>query len=366
MIAGTSTGGIIACGLSHPGKALSADTLAKFYKEHGSRIFDSPWASLGGVIDERYSAESLEQTIRTLLSGNLSDVTRNDLLVTSYEIERRLPFIFKSWKARGFELLPPELASSNDFQIADVARATSAAPTFFKPARINNADGKPFTLIDGGVYANNPAMAAYVAARRLYPLAEEYVIVSLGTGELVKPFPYDKAKDWGFFGWARPLLDIMFDGVSSTTNYELEQLLPEVSLHRFQTSLGTASEEMDNVTPENLLELITAGENTSKRFETQIATVMTLLRQPMTSRADLGYPRQGSNAPAPAVMANPGITTEVKRVIPSGPSDGGTGELAIKGIGTAAGATAGFAVGGPVGAVIGAGVGFLAGKTFTS
>jgi hypothetical protein len=62
-----------------------------------------------------------------------------------------------------------------------VARAATAAPTYFTPAHIRTlpAAELPYSLIDGGVFANNPALCAYAAARRLYPRARRFTIVDM-------------------------------------------------------------------------------------------------------------------------------------------------------------------------------------------
>ena len=177
-------------------------------------------------MDEKYPTGPLERALAERLSGLLSQVDIADLLVTAYEIERRNPFFFKSWRARGLELDPGETAASRDFRLVDVARATSAAPTYFEPAAVRAQNGTAYACIDGGVFANNPALCAYAAARRLYPKADSYLIVSLGTGQLERPIPLGRAKDWGLVGWARPLLGVIFDGVSDTVEYQLDQLAP--------------------------------------------------------------------------------------------------------------------------------------------
>ena len=43
----------------------------------------------------------------------------------------------------------------------EVARATSAAPTYFEPLKLET-QGPPdyWAFVDGGVFANNPAMCA--------------------------------------------------------------------------------------------------------------------------------------------------------------------------------------------------------------
>ena len=165
------------------------------------------------------------------------------LLVTGYEIRLRQPWFFRSDRAR--------LDANYDFPLWEVARATSAAPTYFPPARLGN--GK-WTLIDGGTYANNPALCVYAEVRERNPEAET-LLVSLGTGRHAQAIRYRP----GLLGWAKPILDVVFDGVSRTTEYQLEQLLPPVRgvqrYYRFQTDLADSEDEMDNIFPANLRRL---------------------------------------------------------------------------------------------------------------
>jgi predicted acylesterase/phospholipase RssA len=293
MLSGTSTGGILACALA---QGISADKLCGFYRTKGPSIFQSQFGALGGVAGELYDATNLVSAVKSVLKGKLSQVEK-DLLITSYNIEARQPHFFKSWKARGYELGANETSQQNNFQITDVARCTSAAPTFFSPALVKNEAGRSFPLIDGGVFANNPAMCAYVAARRLYPKATEYVVVSLGTGSLVKPVKYSDATSFGLAGWLRPLLDIMFDGVASTTEYELSQL--GITQYRFQTSLDGASEAMDDATEGNLNNLQKVAKETISKNQKDMDGLVKRLMEKVSPLSDLGYPKQ-TDKPKPA------------------------------------------------------------------
>ena len=78
------------------------------------------------------------------------------------------------------------------------------------------------------------------------------MIASLGTGSHTRPLPYDEVKGWGALAWARPILDVVFDGVADTTDFEL---LPEHSYVRFQTDLLHASDNLDDATEANLAAL---------------------------------------------------------------------------------------------------------------
>lgn len=222
LIAGTSTGGILALGLTVRGEngapKYRAQELVELYEREGRNIFNrSTWHRLracGNAVEEKYSADGIRSVLeRKFGNARLKDALA-DLLVPSYEIERRMPFFFRSRMARE--------KTEYDYEIRDVALATSAAPTYFEPHRIvvNQDPLDYYALIDGGVFANNPAMCAYAEAKAQDPRAD-VLLVSFGTGELVRPIFYDEAKDWGLINWAQPILGTVFDGVSDTVDYQL-------------------------------------------------------------------------------------------------------------------------------------------------
>lgn len=261
LVAGTSTGGILALGLAipkTPGAPLyPAQDLAKMYECEGCRIFSrSPVRTLlacGNVTLKKYSAHGIEQVLENYFGdARLRDAV-TDVLVTSYEIERRFPFFFKSRNAR--------TRPDYDFPARNVARATSAAPTYFEPMKLlTGTTDHHYTLIDGGVFANNPAACALVEARTTHPDESGFLIVSLGTGSLMRALPLDMTRYWGVALWAKPLLDIVFDGVSSTVDYQLRQLVPDKPgersfYYRFQVELNGQNHSLDNASPANITAL---------------------------------------------------------------------------------------------------------------
>lgn len=255
LIAGTSTGGLIACALTVPDKAghpkISAQELVHFYEDKGPEIFARSFfhtlATLGGWSGEKYPHSPFERELIHLFgSAALSDAIV-PLLIPAYEIERRFPFFFKSHRAKS--------DSSYDFPLWQVVRATTAAPTYFTPAKVTSKAGHSYALIDGGTFANNPAMCAYVEAQATFEQKKEIIVVSLGTGRQETPIPYQQAKDWGKIGWALPLLDVMMDGVSDTVDYQLIQLLGSERYYRFQADLTIAGDDMDDASPLNIQKL---------------------------------------------------------------------------------------------------------------
>ena len=134
----------------------------------------------------------------------------------------------------------------------EVARATSAAPTYFEPANLEWAS-ESHTLIDGGVFINSPSVSAYAEARKLFP-EDEIAMLSIGTGELTRAIPYEAAKTWGSALWVMSLLDCMFDGASKAADHQMHLFLGE-NYVRLQTPLNYASDDMDDASQGNIRNL---------------------------------------------------------------------------------------------------------------
>jgi uncharacterized protein len=233
LIAGTSTGAIIACALARP-NAMSATRIAAAYERDGPRIFDRSLikviTSVGGLADERYDARGLVDSLRRHLGDTRLADASTGLLLTAYDLESRRALQLRSGR--------------DDVSMVDAAHASSAAPTYFEPVRLGDR-----TLVDGGVFATNPAMCAYAETA-----GDLEVLVSLGTGEHTRPLPYEQVKDWGKLEWARPVLDVVFDGTADAVDFQLESLLG-AGYVRLQTPLDEASDELDDASPENLAAL---------------------------------------------------------------------------------------------------------------
>ena len=254
IIAGTSTGGILALALSKPRDnnaiepEFTATALIDLYENKGEIIFPkSALRKIGQAMEERYPAKGLETLLDQYFGQTRLKDALTEIIITSYDIENRAAFFFRSKNARN-----PVLEKDYDYPMKAVARATSAAPTYFEPNKIEKSDGNGYwALVDGGVFANNPAMCAYVEALQVNPTAD-ICMVSLGTGQATHGISYDQAKGWGLVQWARPILDVVFDGVNDTIHYQLDKLLTKWKYYRFQVELQNVNEAMDDVKPENI------------------------------------------------------------------------------------------------------------------
>jgi patatin-like phospholipase/acyl hydrolase len=237
LVAGTSTGAIIACALTRP-DPLPAAEIARIYVEEGPEIFDPSLlktiTSAGGYLDERYDDAGLVASLERHLGGvDLADA-EPDVLLTVYDLEARESLF---------------LDRETGMSMVDAAHASSAAPSYFEPVRVGD-----LTLVDGGVFAINPAMCAYA-------LAEEPVelLVSLGTGLHTRRLPYETVRDWGRLEWARPILDVVFDATADAIDLQLPALIGDAYV-RLQTPLYEASDDLDDASPENLAALAREAE----------------------------------------------------------------------------------------------------------
>jgi uncharacterized protein len=212
------------------------------YEEEGPKIFDrSVWQrirSAEGLLDEKYDAGALDRALERFLADKRLSESRPDLVVPAYDMSEPGPYFFKSRKARE--------DASEDFPLSVVARATSAAPTYFEPLPVG-----PRALIDGGVFAVNPAMSAFAEVMRFQPTAE-VLLLSLGTGERTRKRTFADVDDWGLVEWARPILDVVFDGQSDAVHYQLTHALEDGRYWRMQVELDLASDDLDDSSSGNL------------------------------------------------------------------------------------------------------------------
>jgi len=260
LIAGTSTGGLLALGLTKPSPGdptlpqHSAADLHRLYVNEGEKIFHAPilhkLKSLGNLSNEKYPSTGIEQTLRTYFGACMLREVLTDVVITSYDIQHRRAWFFRSAHAKQNPIY--------DFPMAQVGRATSAAPTFFEPALVEKG-GRTFSLVDGGVFANNPSLCAYADVINMGIDPATIMMVSLGTGtpsdQSAMGYPHDQAKQWGLVGWAVPLLSIVMDSLSDTVEYQLGRILPPERYFRLQVRLTWANENLDDISQRNLAAL---------------------------------------------------------------------------------------------------------------
>ena len=245
---------------------MTAEELLGLYKDRGSTIFSrsrfrrirEAMFNPRSIVQEKYDADALEAELdRHIGSATLAEALTH-VMITAYDIDaRRTVFLTNTRRPGGKE--------PDDYFFREAARATSAAPTYFEPAQVKNLTQKRTeTLVDGGVFANDPATCAYVEALKMGCAPENVTVVSIGTGYQNRRFPFTEAKDWGPLQWINPgngapIISILMHGQADSSVYHLNVLLnlPDrpKRFFRFDAELAIGNDEMDDASATNILAL---------------------------------------------------------------------------------------------------------------
>src|SRR3990172_1790796 len=216
LVAGTSTGGILALAIA---KGVDLNLVRQLYESKGKDVFDDSFLDnvldLATVIGAEYSNKKLAVEIKKVVgeTTTLGQLKRH-VLVTTFDLDNKDPDPAKrTWKPKIFHNVPGQ---DNDASVPAYKAAlyTSAAPTFFPVV-----DG----YVDGGVYANNPSMCAVAQSQDVRnafrPELDDIVVLSLGTGTSLT---YIKGENlnWGYAQWVKPLISLMMDGVNGISHYQ--------------------------------------------------------------------------------------------------------------------------------------------------
>jgi predicted acylesterase/phospholipase RssA len=297
MVAGTSTGGLITAMLTSPGKdnrpIFSAKDINEFYLENGPYIFPRKQAGpltqlatvTGLVMGPKYDGKFLHSKIQSLLNETRLSQTLTDIVIPTFDVKYLQPTIFSSYEAKSDKL--------KDALISDICISTSAAPTYFPAHYFETKDDKgtkrEFHLVDGGVAANNPTMAAMTAITKeiilenssFFPIKPldygRFLIISLGTGSSKQAEKYTafECAKWGVLRWLyhggfTPLIDLFShasaDMVDIHASVLFKALQTEKHYLRIQDdSLVGDLSSVDVTTKENMESLINIGNELLKK-----------------------------------------------------------------------------------------------------
>jgi len=234
LLAGTSTGGLIALGLA---RGLTPAQLVSLYVSYGPEIFRrSAWRAvigLDGLVRARYPIDHLRRVLFAYFGEKrLRDLDRR-VLISAFQLDAGGQGL-RGWKAKFFHNFPENGGGDLEQEVLDVALSTSVAPTYFPSHK---------GFIDGGVVAGNPSMAAL--AQVLDPRIPdgergalgEIWLLSLGTGTVGKSVP-GADHDWGQLVWAwNGIVDILLDGSVGVPDYQCRQILGENRYWRLSPAL---------------------------------------------------------------------------------------------------------------------------------
>jgi len=254
LLAGTSTGSILACAVA---VGIPAAKILDMYENRGrevfpataSRLWDRAWRTFQqGVSAPKYNDNGIREVLIDVFGdARLGDLPPSPvLIVPTYNTLTRQAVVIKS-NSSEFKSLP----------LWEVAKASSAAPVYFPAhiARIHDADAP---LIDGGVVANNPTNCAIAEGVKLCKNQSKatslanFIVGSFGTGQATRQISIREAREWGGLEWVLPVIDVLMDGASDAVHYVSSQLLTKKNYIRLQTELSEAYDDMDNASKTNI------------------------------------------------------------------------------------------------------------------
>ena len=267
LIAGTSTGSILGAAIAIGQKS---EDIIELYRRRGKSIF--PYTSLFslqrlqliwqyGFSAPKFSDEGLIDALKKEFGDTkLCDInTLPRLLITAYDTISRQTIVFKSWqKYKTWANIP----------LWEACLCSASAPTFF-PAHLLQTSDQTYSLIDGGVGANNPSACAVAEALKLgYPISE-IAVLSIGTGNATNPISFSKVRGWGVIQWIWKgrLIEVLFDASGDVNDYITRQVMSPPELedqpsNRYLRLQPTITKDViDDATDENMEQLITVAKN---------------------------------------------------------------------------------------------------------
>jgi len=245
FMVGTSTGGIIVSGLATPGEngtpKWSAEDLIVQYQALSKSAFFVPWPhrvlTVNGFVGAKLESDRLDLILRE----HYGDVRMSQLLtavtIPSFDLEDNEPELFRSRALAGSGLM--------DYWASDVISGITAAPVYFRPAKLSDVTGgRPRTISDASIFENNPVLLGLHEALALYP-NHRSVVVSIGTGNPRGFTEAYTARYWGVFQWAKVLLPVAFKGHSVISDWNMRRLQsspnsPVLAYYRFNQDLDSS------------------------------------------------------------------------------------------------------------------------------
>lgn len=220
LFAGTSTGAMLAVALA---AGFEPADISRIYVERGAEVFSEDlWdlTDIDRLVRADYRSKNLKRALDDLFGTRTLGELERKVIVSAFDLDSGLVTAegVRSWKPKFFHNFEEEGSADGDELIVDVLMRSCAAPTYFPVYQ---------GYIDGGVVANNPSMCALAQALHADTggqHASYIALLSLGTG--ANPRYLETVDgDWGYVQWAKPLLNIVFEGGSGIAHYECRQIL---------------------------------------------------------------------------------------------------------------------------------------------
>jgi patatin-like phospholipase/acyl hydrolase len=237
------------------GAGYSAADLLDLYVQRGGEIFPP----LGGVRlwlrDKRhytrylYDRGALQRVLQDKLGNRLFGDSQVRLCIPAFEGAHSEVFVFKTPHHRDYRIDRFE-------RMVHVALATAAAPTYFRPLEHGG-----YTLVDGGVWANNPIMLAVIEALICFDITREQIdVLSLGCGDDRYVVSQSQIVKGGLWHWKQIMEGAMRLQSLAATN-QARLLLGPPAVRRFDAPTFEPKLRMDDWR-RSVRELVPAAEQT--------------------------------------------------------------------------------------------------------
>ena len=265
LFVGTSTGSIVAAALAADGqanKSLKPVDIVALYQAEGKEMFTPqfPHVAIAQLVEGKYKQEAKGAVLQRILGDLTMGAINRNLLTNFYNVGNGPGAIFPNG---GPFYRSIDDDSYQSVPIWQAVNASSSAPFYFDPSPLT-VGGLPMMGVDGGLFANNPAMCAYVEAKKMWGDCE-IVLASFGCGHTSLQYP--GRKHWGLNEWASlndgmPMLEAMFDGQSDTVSHQLARILDEDHFFRFDFDLDPYGKiPLDGTDPDQLATIIKAADD---------------------------------------------------------------------------------------------------------
>jgi uncharacterized protein len=259
LIAGTSTGGILALGL---GFRIAAEKIMEFYRDMGPTIFPAT-GRLGirgffrQLVGTKYSHAVLRAALVQVLGDRKLGESKSRLIIPTYDAVRGRIFVLKTAHH-------PRFQYDVNAPAVDVALATSAAPTYFAASPFPAHVGSSF--VDGGVWANNPVLAAVVEAVTFLNVPMDQIDV-LSIGTTGAPFNIADNRDAGIIRWNVGMINLMFEAQAEAALQQAKLLLKD-RVFRIDVTTNPGEFSLDQATPDKIEHLMNLGRGEAVKRQT--------------------------------------------------------------------------------------------------
>ena len=232
----------------------------RFYETRGPQIFPAG-GGIGGWVRllrnlgrPKFSQHALRDAIKQVVGDRPLAEAKTRLVIPAYDAEMGRVYLFKTPHH-------PGAVYDRNLPAVDVGLATSAAPTYF-PAHTISGRG---TFIDGGVWANCPAMVGLVEAVDFLGQEPEHVrLLSISTTSY--PFRIgEKQQFGGLLGWGPKIIETLMFGQMQAAVAQARCLLRHGLFHRIDYVTEPGLYRLDNASCAQ--KLVTIGRNTAELKE---------------------------------------------------------------------------------------------------